>query len=191
MPHEAGASASFIARLPPLARDSFESWRQARRRCAPGQRLPELGEFAPHGLPRQVLPWILIHRERADGEFVYGLAGEELVRFFGAYPSGQPILAYADPAERAARLAVIRNAVTSGRAVWFTGSLLFEYKDAIPVGRLGLPALSGPVAARERVLLLVYFILGPAPKDRSRGAGRSVFDPASVVWCDDGEMPAA
>lgn len=182
---DAAPSASFIAHLPLLARGSFEAWQRARRSCPKGQRLPELGAFAPIGLPREVLPWTLIHRERADGEFVYGLAGEELVRLFGKYPSGQPVLAYADPPERAARLAVIRSAVESGRAVWFTGSLLFEYKEAVPVGRLGLPALSGPADARERVLLLLYFILGNAPKERPRAAGRAAFDPKSVVWCDD------
>jgi hypothetical protein len=162
------------------ARDCFLAWRRARREEA----APHLSDFAPHRLPPQTMPWVLIHRERADDkEIVYGLTGEELVFLFGENPKGKPILAYADPVERAQRLAVIRTAMHTCRPVWFTGSLLFENKDACPVGRLGLPARSG----RDLVLMLIYFMLGGVPAGRLRGQARPVFDARDVLWCGEAE----
>lgn len=186
-----GGPTSFAAGLPPVARECLAAWQAARKLRSPGRLLPDLGAFAPMNLPRRVLPWILIHRERGDGEFVYGLAGEELAHYFGKYPIGERVLGYAEPRERAARIEVIRTALETGRAVWFTGSLLFEHRDAIPVGRLGLPALSGPANARERVLLLVYFLLRAFPEERARDIGRIVFDPRDVIWCTDAEADGA
>jgi len=171
----------FVDHLPTAeARACFAAWRAARR----GAELPELHAFAPHRLPRGMVPWLLLQRLRADGEIVYGLAGEEVTRWFGATPKGRPVLDHVDAAERAPRLALVRRAMRSGLPVWFAGRLLFENRDHVAVGRLCLPA----VDAGERVLLLIYFVLGKRPGPDLRVIGQPAFDADEAVWCRPEEL---
>lgn len=171
----------FIDMLPtPQARDSFEAWRRAR----PPGGMPALHDFAPFRLPKPVLPWLLIHRLRPDGSIVYGLAGAELTHWFGETPKGRPVLEYADPGEREQRLELIRRLMLTGLPAWFTGHCLFEKREHVSVGRLCLPATDG----EDRVLLLIYFVLGKLPDAQVRRLGRPSFDPRQVAYCTASDL---
>jgi hypothetical protein len=178
--HEDGASPeerrSFLDILPSeAARTCFRVWRAARRDNAS----PSLFDFAPLHLPRAVLPWILIHRLKADGELIYGLAGEEVVRWFGENPKGKPFLGHIEPAERAARLALIMQVITSGLPMWFLGTLLLENQEHVPVGRLVLPAVDND----EQVVLIVYFLLREPSAPHLRIVGQPSFSLTHTDWC--------
>jgi len=175
-------SGRFVDHLPEQGRRCFAAWLASR----PTIGLPALHAFAPHRLPPAVVPWLLVHRLRPDGELVYGLAGDELTRWFGETPKGRPVLEYADPAERDLRLSVIRQAIDTGLPVWFRGELLFEGRENIAIGRLGLPAIDGP----DRLLLLIYFVLGNHPEPRLRLVGRASFDPRNLTWCRQDDLAA-
>jgi hypothetical protein len=163
-----------------LARDCFDAWRHARH----GNPLPALKDFAPLALPAAALPWLLIHRLRADGALVYGLAGEELVQLFGANPKGKPVLGDCDGDEREKRLGLVRRSIASGLPFWFGGSLLLENKEHLPIGRVCLPARDGA----DRVLVLIYVILHDAPVPRLRVVGASNIEPAQIVWCRESDL---
>lgn len=158
-----------------LARDCLAAWRTARR----GETLPDLWDFAPHALPAAVLPWLLIHRQRRDGELVYGLAGDELIRRFGENPKGKPVLATAEPALRAQRIALVRQALDTGMPFWFGGTLLLDNQQHVPIGRLCLPARDRD----EHVLLLIYFVLGEQPAQRLRIVTITDVEPEQTIWC--------
>ena len=163
------------------ARDCLLAWRRARR----DDLLPALGDFAPQGLPAAVLPWLLIHRLRADGELVFGVVGEELVRWFGKNPKGQPILGGIPEEERQARIAIVHQSLSSGMPFWFEGTLLLENKEHLPIGRLCLPARHNA----ERVLVLIYFVLqhqGKLPRLRAFLPG--TYDAARLVWCREEDL---
>jgi hypothetical protein len=157
------------------ARDCLAVWRAARH----GNTLPDLWDFAPHAMPAAVLPWLLIHRQRRDGELVYGLAGDELVRRFGENPKGKPVLGTSDPALRAQRLALVRQSLASGMPFWFRGTLLLDNQQHVPIGRLCLPARDHD----EHVLLLIYFILGETPAQQLRIVTTTDVEPAQTIWC--------
>ena len=178
--------ARFIDILPAGdAQAAFLGWRSARR----GAAQPQLWDVLPDRLPRKVLPWALLYRTGADGELVSGFAGEELRSLFGSNPKGQPVLAYAPPAERDARRAVIDRSMTSGLPVWFVGSLLFRNKAPVPVGRLCLPVAIGD----ERAFLLLYFILADVSLSQPLRAGESSLDERHLIWAapDDLADPPA
>jgi len=158
------------------ARDCLAAWRAARH----GATLPNLWDFAPHALPPAVLPWLLIHRQRRDGEFVYGLAGDELVRRFGENPKGKSVLGTSDPALRAQRLALVRQSFATGMPFWFRGTLLLDNQQHVAIGRLCLPACDRD----EHVLLLIYFILGETPAQQLRIVTSTDVEPAELVWCE-------
>ena len=162
------------------ARDCFVAWLAARRAPEP----PALHDFAPHRLPRSVVPWLLLQRLGADGEVVYGLAGEEVTHWFGATPKGRPVLDHVEPAEREPRLALVRQAMQSGMPMWFFGRLLIHGRDHVEVGRLCLPAID----RAQRVLLLVYFVLGKPPTPEHREVGQPSFDPSQIVWCQPADL---
>jgi hypothetical protein len=173
----------FIDALPlQLARDCLTVWRDARQ----GDTLPALRNFAPHLLPPTLLPWLLIHRQRVDGAFVYGLAGDELIRWFGENPRGKPVLGNIDAAEREQRLALVRQSLATAMPFWFRGTLLLENHDHVQIGRLCLPARDNA----EHVLLLVYFVLGEAPRQRLRVIGDSGFEVTQVTWCRASDLVA-
>jgi hypothetical protein len=157
------------------ARDCLAVWRAARH----GNTLPDLWDFAPHAMPAAVLPWLLIHRQRRDGELVYGLAGDELVRRFGENPKGKPVLGTSDPALCAQRLALVRQSLASGMPFWFRGTLLLDNQQHVPIGRLCLPARDHD----EHVLLLIYFILGETPAQQLRIVTTTDVEPAQTIWC--------
>ncbi|WP_119422989.1 PAS domain-containing protein [Desertibaculum subflavum] len=180
------AGLSFVERLPvDRARRCFHAWNAARAMRATDGR-PELKDFAPHRLPPECLPWLTIHREQPGGEVVYGLVGQELIDLFGSNPRGKPVLANAAPAERAARLAGIREAMQTACPAWFTGALSFENHVALPVGRLVLPAQAGA----DRLLVLIYFLLSVAAPGRPRPLGSASFDSRDVTWCPAAELAA-
>lgn len=180
------AGLSFVESLPlDRARRCFHAWNAARAMRATDGR-PELKDFAPHRLPPACLPWLAIHREQPGGEIVYGLIGQELIHLFGSNPRGRPVLAHAAPAERAARLAGIREAMQTARPAWFTGALSFENHVALPVGRLVLPAQAGV----DRVLVLIYFLLSGVSPGRPRPLGGASFDSRDVAWCPVEELAA-
>jgi hypothetical protein len=157
------------------ARDCLAVWRAARH----GNTLPDLWDFAPHAMPAAVLPWLLIHRQRRDGELVYGLAGDELVRRFGENPKGKPVLGTSDPALRAQRPPLVRQPLASGMPCWFRGTLLLDNQQHVPIGRLCLPARDHD----EHVLLLIYFILGETPAQQLRIVTTTDVEPAQTIWC--------
>jgi hypothetical protein len=173
----------FIDALPTQeARDSLFAWRSARR----GETLPNLWDFAPHRLPPALLPWILLHRLRRDGELVYGLAGDELIRWFGENPKGKPVLATVEPAVRAQRIALVRQALATGMPFWFRGTLLLVNQQHVPIGRLCLPARDHD----EHVLLLIYFVLGERPTQRLRIVTSTDVEPAQMIWCAPEDLAA-
>lgn len=173
----------FIEALPlQLARDCLNVWRDARQ----GEALPALWDFAPHRLPPAILPWLLIHRQRIDGSFVYGLAGDELIRWFGENPRGKPVLGDIDATEREHRLALVRQSLATGMPFWFRGTLLLENHEHVQIGRLCLPTRDNA----EHVLVLVYFVLGEAPRQRLRVIGDSSFEPNQVIWCQASDLAA-
>lgn len=157
------------------ARDCLAVWRAARQ----GKALPDLWDFAPHALPAAVLPWLLIHRQRRDGELVYGLAGDELIRRFGENPKGKPVLGDSDPALRAQRLALVHQSFATGMPFWFRGTLLLDNQQHVAIGRLCLPARDRD----EHVLLLIYFILGEPPAQQLRIVTTTDVEPAQTIWC--------
>lgn len=173
----------FIDALPgQLAHDCLSVWRDARQ----GDALPALWDFAPHRLPPAVLPWLLIHRQRTDGAFVYGLAGDELIRWFGENPKGKPVLGDVDAAEREQRLALVRQSLATGMPFWFCGTLLLDNHEHVQIGRLCLPARDNA----EHVLVLVYFVLGEAPRQRVRVIGDGSFEANQVTWCRASDLAA-
>ena len=165
---------------PQSARDGFLAWRSARH----GKRLPDLFDFAPLRLPRSVLPWSMVYRRLDSGELVYGLVGDELVYCFGENPKGKPVLAYAEPAERARRLEIILRSIATGLPVWFVGSVLFERKGHVPVGRLLMPVEEH---GREAALI-IYFILDEPPKEHLRIVRPTSMDPLQLVWCTQQDL---
>lgn len=166
----------FVDRLPtPAARDCFAAWLAARRSDGP----PALHDFAPHRLPPAVLPWVMLQRRLADGSIIYGLAGEELTRWFGENPKGRLVLANAVPDERERRLALVRRSMSEGLPVWIAGRTLFENREHVDVGRLGLPARD----AGDQVLVVVYFLVGRRPRPDLRLVGNPSFEPEQVLWC--------
>lgn len=178
-----GSERQFVDILPSqAARDCLVAWRDARQ----GDMLPALWSFAPHLLPAAVLPWLLIHRRRTNGEFVYGLAGDELIRWFGENPKGQPVLGNIDAAEREQRIALVQQSIATGMPFWFRGTLLLESHEHVQIGRLCLPARDHA----EQVLLLVYFILGDAPAQRLRVVGHNSFEATQVTWCRASDLAA-
>jgi hypothetical protein len=171
----------FIDALPSqLARDCFIAWRSARQ----GKMLPLLWDFAPFGLPARVLPWVLIHRQRANGDLVHGLAGDELIRWFGGNPKGKPVFGDIEAGEREKRIAQVRQSISSGMPFWFWGTLLLKNKEHVPMGRLCLPARD----KAEQVVLRVYFILREAPTPQLRGADRDSLESAEIVWCSERDL---
>ena len=171
----------FIDALPsPQARDCLAAWRAARH----GETLPSLWDFAPHRLPAAVLPWLLIHRQRRDGELVYGLAGDELIRRFGENPKGKPVLGDSAAPVRAQRVALVRQSLATGMPFWFRGTLLLDNQQHVAIGRLCLPARDND----EHVLLLIYFILGDTPAQRLRIVQSTDFAPEQTIWCEPGDL---
>jgi hypothetical protein len=171
----------FIDALPSqLARDCFIVWRNARQ----GGVVPSLWDFAPTRLPPPVLPFILIERLRADGEFIYGLAGEEVVRWFGENPKGKPVLGNTAPPKRESRIALLRQSISSGMPFWFWGTLLLDNKEHMPIGRLGLPASD----KAEQLLLLIYFVLGAEPMPRRRVIDGDNLEAAQIMWCAESDL---
>jgi hypothetical protein len=161
-------------------RSAFRAWKRART----GSGLPRLLDFAPHELPPRLLPWTLLYHLRPDGELVYGLAGEEMIRLFRENPKGRRVLEYAAPEEREARLRVILQSIRSGVPVWYVGRLLFEGKSHVRVGRLSLPVATGDGDG----MLLLYVALGPAPLPRPSPGMLVQFDERDVFWCDVAEL---
>jgi hypothetical protein len=171
----------FIDTLPsPLARDCLAAWRSARH----GETLPALWDFAPHGLPPAVLPWLLIHRQRRDGELVYGLAGDELIHWMGENPKGKPVLGTSDPQVRAQRIALVRQSLATGMPFWFRGMLLLDNQKQLAVGRLCLPARDND----EHVLLVIYFILGDRPPQRLNIVNGIDGEAAQTLWCEPSDL---
>jgi len=171
----------FVDALPVAdACTAFAIWRAARR----GGATPRLWDFAPDRLPPHLMQWALVYRQRADGELVYGLAGEELTFLFGGNPRGRLVLDDAPTAERTARLRIIRKAMTSGLPLWFVGTLLIAKKEHVPTGRLLLPATiaSGPAA------LVLYFPLPALPAKRPSLLGRARHDEGQVIWCTQADL---
>ena len=165
---------------PRPARDSFLAWRDVRH----GRRLPALFDFAPLRLPRPLLPWSMVYRQSDSGELIYGLVGDELVHLFGENPKGKPVLAYAEPTEKARRLAVIMRSIESGLPVWFVDSVLFERKGHVPVGRLLLP-----VDERGRgAALIIYFVLEEVPTEYRHILGPTSMDLSQLVWCTQDDL---
>jgi hypothetical protein len=169
-----------IALATESARRCFEAWRAARH----GERLPELTALAPAALPREVLPWTLLYRLRPDGEIIYAVVGHELTFLFKDDVRGRPILGYADPAERARRVAIMKRVMVEARPIWFTGRLLFENRAHVPVGRLGLPARDGQGLA----LLMIYFLMGELPRPISPPLTSGPRDADPAVWCTDADL---
>ena len=173
----------FVDVLPSqAARDCFAAWRKARRDAV----LPVRGEFAPLRLPAAVLPWLLIHRLQADGTLVYGLAGEEVTRWFGENPKGKPSLGHVDEPERQKRIALVLESISSGRPFWFSGTLLLENREHVPIGRLCLPARDGS----QKVLLIIYFVERPAALSREPTLEGGQVEWTELVWCGEGEIAA-
>jgi len=173
----------FIDMLPTAdARACLLAWRKARR----GPGLPRLRDFAPFEIPPRLVPWTLLYHRRPDGELIYGLAGEEMIHLFRTNPKGRRILEYALPEERASRLAVLNQVIDGGLPVWFTGALLFEDKQHIPIGRLCLPVDTGDGPG----ILLIYVSLGPAPLPRLQPMTRTTFNERDVHWCTEAELDA-
>ncbi len=164
----------------PAARDAFAAWRRARR----GDSLPALFDFAPHRLPPSVLPWVLIQRLRHDGELVYGLAGDELIRLFGENPKGKPVLEHVEPDERARRISLLIEVIEKGLPIWYLATLLFENREHVPVGRLVLPAAD----ATERLIVIIYFLLRETSTPPLRLVGRPSVDAGQVYWCDAADL---
>lgn len=164
------------------ARAAFKAWRTAR--TGPG--LPKLRDFAPYNLPRRLVPWSLLYHLRADGELVYGLAGEEMVYMFHGNPKGRRILDYAAPEVRAARVALLKKIIATGLPVWYVGALLFEGKEHVPIGRLTMPVATGEGDG----ILLLYVALGPAPLPRLEPGMRTSFDERDVFWCTQADLDA-
>ena len=182
-PGEGVTAPSFLDLLPTeAARAAYLAWRAARQ----GKPVPDLADLAPHRLPPQVLPWLSLQRERADGEIVYGLAGEEIIHMLGRNPKGRPLMENAPAAERERRLATVRRAMQSGRPVWLTASLMFDNRVPVPVGRIGLPARS----RGERVLLLIYFLLGQLPIDLPKPLVLRSLHHVDEIWCSAEELAA-
>jgi len=94
------------------------------------------------------------------------------------------VLEYADPGEREQRLAVIRQLMLSGLPAWFTGQCLFEEREHVSVGRLCLPAMDG----EDRVLVLIYFVLGKLPDIQVRRLDQPTFDPRQVMYCAESDL---
>jgi len=170
----------FAEVLPEAARQAFFAWRAARHE----DDLPRLSDFAPHRLPRQTMPWILLQREQPDGEVVYGLIGDELLHLFPGNVKGQPVLQCAASQEQTQRMALIRRTLDTGMPFWFTGTLLFKGREQMPVGRISLPARSG----RDRVVIVIYFLLDRAPGSEARTPSRTELDPRDVHWCGPGDL---
>ncbi|MBL8835892.1 MAG: PAS domain-containing protein [Alphaproteobacteria bacterium] len=164
------------------ARAAFRAWCAARV----GAGLPKLRDFAPFNLPRRLVPWSLLYHLRADGELVYGLAGEEMIYMFHGNPKGRRILDYAAPQERAARVALLMQVIRAGLPVWFVGALLFEDKAHVPIGRLCMPVATGEGDG----ILLLYVALGPAPLPRLEPRMRTSFDERDVFWCTQADIDA-
>jgi len=164
----------------PDALAAFRVWRAARG----GARLPQLRDFVPQRLPPRTLPWLLLYRVDAEGELVYALIGEEMLHLFRSNPKGQRVLGYADPAERAARLAVIRQSMRTGLPVWYEGPLLFENKAHLPVGRLCLPVAAGT----QEACLMLYFPRTDLPRPRLAPGAPTPFDMTDLVWCSAAEL---
>lgn len=182
------AAPAFLDLLPTEnARAAYLAWRAARRGEGEGREVPELADFAPHRLPREVLPWLALHRETADGEIVYGLAGEEIIQMLGRNPRGGPVMANAPAEERERRLATVRRAMHLGRPVWLAASLMFDGRVPVPVGRLAPPARS----RGERVLALIYFLLGELPDDLPVHSGLRRLQEVEETWCSPEELAAA
>lgn len=158
----------------------YRAWLGART----GAGLPRLSDFAPIKLPPRLIPWILVYHLRRDGELVYGLAGDELVRLFHENPKGKRILEYATPEERAARVAVILRVIKRGMPVWFTAMLLFQGKEHRPIGRLCLPVAT----AGGEGMLLLYVGLDAAPLPRLSPAARITFDEHDLHWCTAADL---
>ena len=156
------------------------AWRSARQ----GETPPALWDFAPHGLPPAVLPWLLIYRERRGGELVYGLAGDELIRWMGENPKGKPVLGTSDPQARAQRIALVRQSLATGMPFWFRGMLLLDNQKQLAVGRLCLPARDND----EHVLLVIYFILGDRPPQRLNIVNGIDGEPAQTLWCEPSDL---
>jgi hypothetical protein len=146
--------------------------------------LPALWDFAPHGLPPAVLPWLLMHRQRRDGELVYGLAGDELTRWMGENPRGKPVLGTTDARVRAERIALVRQSLATGMPFWFRGSLLLDNQQPLPVGRLCLPARDND----EHVLLVIYFILSDKPTQHLRVVNSTDWESTQTIWCEPSDL---
>jgi PAS domain-containing protein len=171
----------FIDALPTQsARDCLAAWRAARH----GEMLPDLWDFAPHRLPPALLPWVLIHRLRRDGELVYGLAGDELIRWFGENPKGKPVLGTSDAPVRAQRTALVRQSLATGMPFWYRGTLLLDNRQHVAIGRLCLPARDHD----EHVLLLIYFVLGDSPAQPLRIVTSTDVEPAEMIWCEPDDL---
>jgi hypothetical protein len=96
------------------------------------------------------------------------------------------VLGNVDAAEREQRLALVRQSLATSMPFWFRGSLLLENHEHAPIGRLCLPARDNA----EHVLLVVYFVLGEAPRQRLRVIGDGSFEADQVTWCRASDLVA-
>lgn len=174
------ADALFVDRLPhPDARAAFIAWRAARRRSA--NQTPHLTSFAPHDLPRSVMPLAFVYELRADGELHCVLAGEEVRFLFGYNPKGKTMREMVPGGLGDERAKQVLRAVHDGLPFWMEGAVLVDGRAHLVMGRLILPVRRGDPAADG--VLIIFFRLGEYNSVVVPPSEPVAFNADPLVWC--------
>jgi hypothetical protein len=164
------------------AREAFRAWRRCRREHVP----PRLDAFAPFGLPRTVVPHLLLYRLTVDGALLCTLAGDEVVNLYGFNPVGRTILELAPTPEGERRFAQLTQVIASGLPVWYEGGVMIAGKEHLDLGRLALP-VARPDGALGVLLIGFYLSRGFAGKRLGAVIARPnspiAFERAILTWC--------
>lgn len=175
----------FVDRLPhPDARAAFVAWRTARRRSA--DQTPHLTSFAPHELPRSVMPLAFVYELRADGELHCVLAGEEVRFLFGYNPKGKTLREMVPGGLGDERANQVLRAMRAGLPFWMEGGVLIDGRTHLVMGRLILPVRRGDPAADG--VLIIFFRLGEFDSPIITPIEPVSFNADPLVWCTQPDL---
>lgn len=120
-------------------REIFQYWLERRPRGG----VPDRGSIDPRTIPHKYLPSLFLYESEPGGRFRCKLIGTEIARVLGKDETGQYLDEMLDPAVAEERTNLFKQAVASGRPVYYRYRALTARGEQRLFSRILLPVSSG------------------------------------------------